>query len=148
MEAGMRKVFDHERLEVYGAAIEFVVLAGRILEGVPRGRSYVGDQLRRAATSIVLNIAEGAGEIYPSDKARFYRFACRSATECAAVLDVCRRTGLSREDQLDEGRDLLLRIVPMLVRLCKQMERGPAGTGSGSGSGTDRRRDPGGAAPG
>ena len=135
MKQQVDKVFDHERLEVYAVGIEFVSLAGRILDGMPRGRSYVADQLRRAATSIVLNIAEGAGEIYASDKARFYRFACRSATECAAILDVCRRAGLSNDDLLGEGRNLLVRIVQMLIRLCKGMEQ--SGTGTGTGTGTD-----------
>jgi len=135
MEVGGDKLFDHERLDVYATSVQFVVLANRIMQGLPKGRSYLADQFRRAATSIVLNIAEGAGEIYVADKARFYRFACRSATECAAIIDVCRTLGFSQTELLDEARDLLLRIVPMLVQLCKSMER--AGKGSGTGKRTD-----------
>ncbi len=129
------KQFDHERLDVYVSAVQFVVLATRIMQGLPKGRSYLADQFRRAATSIVLNIAEGAGEIYVADKARFYRFACRSATECAAILDVCRTLGFSQPELIAEARDLLLRIVPMLVQLCKSMER------AGKGSVTGKRKD-------
>ncbi|HZO16065.1 MAG TPA: four helix bundle protein [Polyangiaceae bacterium] len=73
--------FDHERLDAYRAAIEFVGTADRILEQIPPGRGYLKDQLGRAALSIVNNTAEGAGEFKPSDKARFYRMACRSATQ-------------------------------------------------------------------
>jgi four helix bundle protein len=51
----------------------------------PRGLGDLADQLRRASTSIVLNIAEGAGEYSPKDKAKFYRFAKRSAAECSAI---------------------------------------------------------------
>jgi four helix bundle protein len=47
-----------------------------------------GNQLRRATTSICLNIAEGAGEFSAKEKAPFYRIAKRAATECAAILDV------------------------------------------------------------
>jgi four helix bundle protein len=47
-----------------------------------------------------LNIAEGAGEFSPSEKARFYRMARRSATECAAILHVCRRLALVEETRL------------------------------------------------
>ena len=54
--------FDHEKLDVYKVAIEFVALADDIVESLPRGRGYLADQLHRAATSIPLNIAEGAGE--------------------------------------------------------------------------------------
>jgi hypothetical protein len=49
--------FDHEKLDVYVAAIDFVALADEIVEHLPRGRAYLADQLQRAATSIPLNIA-------------------------------------------------------------------------------------------
>jgi four helix bundle protein len=71
---------DHEKLDVYRVAIEPVALADDIVEQMPRGRAYLADQLQRAATSVPLNIAEGAGEFSPKDKARFYRMAKRSAT--------------------------------------------------------------------
>jgi four helix bundle protein len=89
--------FDHEKLDVYQASIEFVALSDDIVERLPRGRAYLADQLVRAATSIPLNIAEGAGEFSSSEKARFYRMARGSATECAAILDVCRCLALLDE---------------------------------------------------
>jgi len=33
-----------------------------VLETLPRGRGHLSDQLTRASTSIVLNVAEGAGK--------------------------------------------------------------------------------------
>ena len=127
--------FDHERLDVYKAAIEFVAISDDVVEHLPRGRRYLADQLQRAAVSIPLNIAEGAGEFSRKDKRRFYRIALRSATESAAILDVCRRLELDDGTRLRAGRDLLLRIVAMLTRLTKA--EGEPGTGSGSGSGTE-----------
>ncbi len=53
--------FDHEKLDVYRAAIRLNILADKMIEELPRGRSYIADQLQRAGTSILLNIAEGAG---------------------------------------------------------------------------------------
>jgi four helix bundle protein len=50
---------DHERLDVYRLALDFVVLANEVIKTLPRGRSHLADQLTRASTSIVLNIAEG-----------------------------------------------------------------------------------------
>ena len=76
-------LFDHEKLTVYQVAIEFVILADEVIENLPRGRAYLSDQLQRAALSISLNIAEGAGEYAVDEKARFYRMAKRSLTECA-----------------------------------------------------------------
>ena len=63
--------FEHERLDVYKAAIEFLVLADALAATLPRGRAYLADQLRRAASSIPFNIAEGAGELAAEEKCRF-----------------------------------------------------------------------------
>ena len=99
--------FDHEKLDVYQAAIEFVALADDIVENLPRGRAYLAEQLQRASTSVPLNVAEGAGEFSRNEKARFYRIAKRSATESAAILDVCIRLRLLDPSLYDRGRDLL-----------------------------------------
>lgn len=109
--------FEHERLDVYKAAIAFLALVDEVLEHLPKGRGHLADQLERAATSILLNVAEGAGEFAGNEKARIYRIARRSATECAAILDVCRTRKLVADDRLDVGRDLLIRIVAMLTRM-------------------------------
>ena len=109
--------FEHERLDVYQAAIEFLALADTMAGNLPRGRSYLADQLRRAASSISFNIAEGAGEFSTLDKARFYRMARRSATESAAILDACRVLALADEASSQSGRGLLLRIVAMLTAM-------------------------------
>ena len=66
-------------------------------------------------------MAEGAGEFVPKEKARFYRMARRSATESAAVLDVCQRLGLLDEKRNDAGRVLLLEVVAMLVHLIRNL---------------------------
>ena len=51
---------SNTRIDVYKAGIEFVALADDIVERLPRGRSYISDQLLRASTSVVLNVAEVA----------------------------------------------------------------------------------------
>ena len=82
---------DHERLDVYELALEFVVQANGIIEGMRRGRSHWADQFTRASLSIVLNLAEGAGKHGRLDKRRYYLTARGSARESAALLDVCLR---------------------------------------------------------
>ena len=109
-----------------------MVVADGLIEGLPRGRAYSADQIQRAATSIPLNIAEGAGEYSRRDTARFYRFAFRSATESAALLDVCRRLKLSDGAVTSQGRELLLRIVSMLTGMVRK-QGGRSGTGTGTG---------------
>jgi four helix bundle protein len=111
--------FDHEKLDVYRIAIDWVSLAQDIVEALPRGKGNLADQLQRAASSITLNIAEGAGEFSGAEKARFYRIAKRSATECAAALDVAARRSCIAKEHYAQGRSLLLRIVGMLVKLVR-----------------------------
>ena len=96
----------------------------------------LSDQLRRAVASIPLNIAEGAGEFAPADKARFYRMARRSATETAAVLDVLAVFGLADAQRLVAVRALLLRITAMLTATVLKLGSSSSGSGSGSGSGS------------
>ena len=115
-----RILLDHEKLTVYQLAIEFVVLADVIIEHLPRGRAYLSDQLQRAGLSIPLNIAEGAGEYSIDEKARFYRMVKRSATECAGILDVCQRLQLVNKERYTKGRELLISIVSMLVKMAQK----------------------------
>jgi four helix bundle protein len=110
---------DHEKLDVYQASVDLVVLIDEVVEHLPRGRAYLADQFHRAAISVPLNIAEGAGEYSSNEKGRFYRMAKRSATECAGIFDVCLRLQLIEEQQHKKGRELLLRIVAMLTKLAK-----------------------------
>jgi four helix bundle protein len=98
-------------------AFELVIFISHIVDKLPRGKAYLADQLQRAGTSVPLNIAEGAGEDAINEKARFYRKARRSVTECASILDVYQRLGLIDENRYVKGRALLLRIVAMLTKM-------------------------------
>jgi four helix bundle protein len=119
----MEYFLDHERLEVYALAREHAREAHRLLQALPHGRADIADQYRRASLSIPLNIAEGGGEYAPAEKARFYRIAKRSATECAAVLDHMVDVGMLTEQQTREAKTLLRRIVSALVKLILSTER-------------------------
>jgi four helix bundle protein len=114
--------FDHERLEVYKVSLDFLVFAERLLNAFPRGRGYFADQLGRASLSIVLNVAEGAGELSGADKRRFYQTARGSATESAALLDACQRVKLITDADHRAGKELLFRIVSMLVKLTRSFD--------------------------
>ncbi len=113
-------LFSHEKLDVYRLSIEFITVIERIVKQIPKGRAYLVDQLQRAGTSVPLNVAEGAGEFSPKEKSRFYRMAKRSATECAAIMDVCFCLKLVSKEMYGEARELLFRIVSMLTKLAKK----------------------------
>jgi four helix bundle protein len=116
---------DFERLDVFKVAVDVVAVLDEVAERLPDGRGYMRDLLRRAANSIPLNIAEGAGEFAPAEKARFYRIARRSATECAGQILVCRRLGLLDAPRAEAALDALRRVIAMLVTLVRRCgERG------------------------
>jgi four helix bundle protein len=70
----------------------------------------------------VLNIAEGSGKFSRPDKRRYYLSASGSATESAAILDVCLRLKLIDAYQHETGKAMLERIVSMLIKLAKRLD--------------------------
>jgi four helix bundle protein len=106
----------HERLDVYRLALAFRRSLAPLAK--VRGIAPLRDQLFRAADSVVLNIAEGAGRNSRSDKLRFYKIAKGSATESAVALELMRSAGVISEIAFQERRALAIRIVQMLSRLC------------------------------
>jgi four helix bundle protein len=115
-------VLDHERLDVYHLALDFLVFANGVIEGLPRGRGHLADQFTRASMSIVLNIAEGAGKVSKPDKRRYYLTARGSATESAALLDVCSRLKVLDDAGHRSGKEMIVRMVSMLIRLAQTCE--------------------------
>jgi len=105
-----------QRLDVYRCAVRLLALASALAARLPRGNGELADQLRRAALSIPLNIAEGSGK-EGRDSARFYAIARGSALECAAVLDAMEALGLVAAAAVAEERELVERIVSMLTKM-------------------------------
>jgi len=109
--------FSPEKLDVFWAAVEFASWRRAFVRRWLRGDADLRDQITRASRSIVLNIAEGSGELSAAEKARFYRMARRSATECAAGLVLVRHEGIAPREEVAPGREILWRVVAMLTKL-------------------------------
>jgi len=112
-------MLDHERLDVYQCAIQFVAAALNVVQQFPPGYAQLADQLRRAAFSIPLNIAEGAGKVTARDRCRFHAIARGSAMECGAIVDIAALLDVIAKDQLTDAKNLLVRIVSMLSKMCR-----------------------------
>ena len=110
--------FDHEKLNVYHAALEFVGVATDILEQIPKSTA-VHNQLDRASTAIPLNLAEGSGKWTGPDRCRFFDTARGSALECADCLDVLVVKKILQPENIVEAKQLLVSVVSMLVGLIK-----------------------------
>lgn len=83
--------FNFEDLDVYQRTLDFVDSIYEITINFPKEELYsLTNQLRRAATSIALNIGEGAGS---TDKAfiNYLRVASDSLKECVVCLTIANR---------------------------------------------------------
>jgi len=104
-----------ERLDAYRVALEL----HRALVPIARGRELYSlrDQMLRAAESVVLNIAEGAGRVSPADKRRHYAIAAGSAMEVGACLDLLRNRDAITQSAYHPRRALVIRTMRILARL-------------------------------
>jgi len=131
-------MLDHERVGAYHHSLELLDVADEILEAA-KMKAHLRSQLDRAATSIVLNIAEGAGEFSPREKQRFYRMARRSTNECAALFDILKRRQAVSADLLAAAYERTRVVISSLVRLIQATEKRvrdelPAAASAGAGA--------------
>jgi four helix bundle protein len=108
--------FDHEKLRAYQESLRFAAWAGPIIDNLPP-RLAARDQLDRASTSAVLNIAEGNGKRSHPDRCRYLDIARGSAVECAACLDVLVVRQKLDASTADQGKDILLAVVALVSGL-------------------------------
>ena len=110
-------IFDHDKLDVYRLAIEYVADSFGIAKELSGLHRHARDQWVRAAQSIPLNIAEGNGKRSVKDRSRFFDIARGSALECAAIQDVLLVSGGINAEIGVPAKAKLKRIVAMLTRL-------------------------------
>lgn len=88
-----------------------------MIERVPRGQSELSEQLRRAAISIPLNIAEGVGKNTVQERRRFHTIARGSAMECGVLVDLLGALKFIEPDAKNEAKTRLHRLVSMLSKM-------------------------------
>lgn len=110
------QLLPHERLDVFRVAIELVELVASL--GSLRGTAGALDQLRRASTSVAVNIGEACGKS-GADRRRYFAIARGSALESAAALRVLLALRLVKPERHQEGRTLCERLYAMLTRLSR-----------------------------
>ena len=126
--------FDHEKLRAYQEALRFAAWVEPIIDKLPAKLS-ARDQLDRASTSIVLNIAEGNGKRSHPDRCRYLDIARGSALESAACLDVLVARRKLSMDEVVEGKTILLGVVSLvaglIARFSGEVQEDAAKYGSG-----------------
>ncbi|OGC05250.1 hypothetical protein A2276_03165 [candidate division WOR-1 bacterium RIFOXYA12_FULL_43_27] len=114
--------FLFEKLEAYQKSVNFVDRIFSVCENM-RGSGFnkLADQLRRAAISIPLNIAEANGRIHTKERKQFYYTSRGSLHECIPVLEILlRRKKINPEEfkfLYDQGEE----IAKMLAGLIRSL---------------------------
>lgn len=114
--------FPFEKLDVYQRAVGLAEAVEEPAEATARGQFHMTSQLRRAALSISLNIAEGSGRWHTKDKKQFYLIARGSAYECVPVLQVMRKRHLIDDPAYNHLRNEIERIAQMLTKLIQSLK--------------------------
>lgn len=93
---------NFRKLKVYQRAIEFAVEIYKLSKIFPKEELYgLTSQIRRAATSISLNIAEGSGNNSEKEFRRFLEIALRSDYEVMTCLEIALRLNYCERKDFD-----------------------------------------------
>ena len=110
-------------LKVWKRAHELTLAVHRLTRSFPADERFeLTSQLRRAATSVPANIAEGSKRNTERDYARFLNIAEGSASETEYLLILARDLNLAREAEVDPLLAALSEIGAMLFGLRTRVE--------------------------
>jgi four helix bundle protein len=114
---------DYHQLDIWQRAMAYAAEIYRFSAQLPDTERYnLTAQLRKAATSVPLNIAEGAGCTTNGEFARFLSYAYRSLKEVVTCLELCQRLYPALPAQpldllIDEGNQISRMTHSLLQRL-------------------------------
>jgi four helix bundle protein len=117
---------DYRKLEEWQAAHALTLEVYQVTGRFPRSEGFgVTSQLRRAASSIGVNIAEGCGRNSDRELARFLRVALGSANEVDYLLHLARDLGFLREERSQALTTEVSSIKKRLARLAAKLSDRP-----------------------
>ncbi len=127
----LERVGHFKKLKAWQHARSLAVLSKAAIGRLPASeRDGLADQWRRAAYSVVLNIAEGASRRRAGEFRRYLDIARASLDEIEAIIDLTIALGFFRPEELarlEAARDECARTVYGLLR---KMSDAPKRTGS------------------
>ena len=102
---------DYHQLDIWNRAMDYVVAIYEFAASLPEAEKYnLASQLRRAATSVPLNIAEGCGTASNTEFGRFLSYAYRSLKEVVTGLELSQRLYPLLQERtaslIDEGNQI------------------------------------------
>ena len=119
----MWPVHNHRKLDVWNRSVEMTCDVYRLTAGFPSDERYgLVRQMRRAAVSIVSNIAEGTSRRSAKDFRRFIEIALGSTAELDAQLVLSSRLELSKREAVAPLLEEVDGVRAMLVSLSRAVE--------------------------
>lgn len=111
------------KLNVYQKALKFTKTVYQFSNSLPKEEQFgIVNQLRRATTSIVLNIAEGAGSGFNLEFKRFLKMSLRSSYEVSSIFDIIEVLNYGDQKILEQLRMELDEISAMIAGLIKSLK--------------------------
>jgi four helix bundle protein len=108
----------HTKLDVFKASREFILLCYKETKLFPPEEKFaITQQIRRAALSVHLNIAEGSSRKSPAERKRFYEISRGSLVEVDAALDIAEQLNYTVHEKLSELGVLIVRLFQMLSKM-------------------------------
>jgi len=94
---------NHYKLDVYKSARELRLECYKILPKLPDSERFnLTDQIRRAATSVVLNITEGCSRKSDQERKRYFEIARGSVIELDSCFDLIVESNYIKIEELDK----------------------------------------------
>ncbi len=114
--------FKFERLIVWQKAIDLTFVVHNVTLKFPKEELYIlSSQIKRAANSIALNIAEGStGQTNPEFN-RFLTFALRSNIEVVSSIYIARKRNIINDENFDLIYNSCQEILAMINSLKKSL---------------------------
>jgi four helix bundle protein len=118
--------FRFESLEVFDLAVDFAKMSYQVTNDFPKREVFgLTANLRRAATSITANIAEGSGRGTRRDFMHFIDIAMGSLFEAIAGFILAERLGYLGSTDLDTIRENADRLGRKLSSFKRSLSNGP-----------------------
>ena len=108
---------NHRKLKCYRLLLEAARNVPSILNRLPRGNAYIEDQIKRALSSAILNLAEGNGRRSIKERNRFFDISLASISKTAAGIDILAVYGYISIKAEMNLRNLLTRAYSMIFKL-------------------------------
>ncbi len=95
--------FKFEKLEVWKESVELTGLIDEVSKTFPKEEIYIlTSQIKRAADSISLNIAEGSTGQSNAEFKRFLGYSIRSGIEVVSCIYIAKRRGIISVEHFDK----------------------------------------------